>query len=237
MLALAWGDDSDEKLRPLWPYALAKVRVKARMGLLYGAFADERFCQYLVGRIACNARLPLGQGWLRFSATRLFAELAGDAPESLPVRRLALDSSNTTIAFGDRLLMKAYRRLQPGINPELAMGRFLTEIAFPNIAPLAGALEYESREGDGTTLVLLQGFVPNQGDAWSFTLDYLRRFLTDCFEQPNVVREAGENVHAVYLLFAATLGRRTGELHRALARATGDPAFDPEPVTAADIVE
>ncbi|MDS4026438.1 MAG: maltose alpha-D-glucosyltransferase [Candidatus Contendobacter sp.] len=236
-LALAWGDESDEKLRPLWPYALAKVRVRARMGLLYGAFADERFCQYLVGMIGRGARLPLGQGWLRFSATRRFAELAGDAPESLPAKRLALDSSNTTITFGDRLLMKAYRRMRPGINPELEMGRFLTEIAFPNIAPLAGALEYENEGGDYTTLVLLQGFVANQGDAWSFTLDYLKRFLTDCVEQPNVVREAGEKAHAVYRLFAGTLGQRTGELHRALAQTTGDPAFDPEPITATDMAQ
>ncbi len=236
-LALAWEDDSDEKLRPLWPYALAKVRVRTRMGLLYGAFADERFCQYLVGMIARGARLPLGQGWLRFSATRLFAELAGDAPESLPAKRLALDSSNTTITFGDRLLMKAYRRLQPGINPELEMGRFLTEIAFPHIAPLAGALEYESEGGDRTTLVLLQGFVANQGDAWSYTLDYLNRFLDDCRQGTGAVRAAGDHAHAPYLLFAATLGRRTGELHRALAQTTGDPAFDPEPITAVDVAQ
>ena len=234
-LALAWGDDSDERLRLLWPHALAKVRVRARMGLLYGALADERFCQHLVGLIGRGARIPLDQGWLHFSATRRFAELARDAPETLPARQLALDSSNTTIAIGDQLLMKAYRRLQPGMNPELEMGRFLTEIGFPNIAPLAGALEYEDNENDSTTLLLLQGFVANQGDAWSFTLDYLKRFLTDCFEQSNAVREAGKNVHAVYLLFAGTLGRRTGELHRALAQMTGDPAFDPEPITAADL--
>ena len=233
-LALAWGDDSDEKLRPLGRYALARVRVRARMGLLYGAFADERFCQYLVGMIGRGARLPLGQDWLRFSATRRFAELAGDAPEALPARRLALDSSNTTITFGDRLLMKAYRRLQPGVNPELEMGRFLTETGFPNIAPLAGALEYEGESGDRTTLVLLQGFVPNQGDAWNYTLDYLNRFLDDCRQGAGAVRAAGENPHAPYLLFAATLGRRTGELHRALAQPIGDPAFDPEPITAAD---
>jgi maltose alpha-D-glucosyltransferase/alpha-amylase len=236
-LALAWGDDNDEKLRSLWPYALAKVRVRARMGLLYGAFADEQFCQYLVGMIGRGAQLPLGPGWLRFSATPRFAELAGDAPEALPARRLALDSSNTTITFGDRLLMKAYRRMQPGINPELEMGRFLTEIAFPNIAPLAGALEYEGEGGERTTLLLLQGFVPNQGDAWSFTLDYLKRFLTDCVEQPNLIQKAGSDAHAVYLLFAGTLGRRTGELHRALAQRTGDPAFDPEPITADDLTQ
>ena len=96
-------------------------------------------------------------------------------------------------------------------------------------------MEYEDEE-DGTViaLALLQGFVANQGDAWSYTLDYLRRFLDDCL-QPAESTEPGENVHGVYLLFAATLGRRTGELHRALAQTTGNPAFDPEPITVADM--
>ncbi|MBK8182184.1 MAG: maltose alpha-D-glucosyltransferase [Candidatus Competibacteraceae bacterium] len=235
-LALAWEDDGDEKLRPLWPYALAKVRVQARMGLLYGAFSDERFCQTLVSMIARGAQIPLGQGWLRFSATGMFTELAGDSPDVLPAKRLALDSSNTTIAIGDRLLMKAYRRLQTGINPELEIGRFLTEGAFPNIAPLAGALEYEDEAGDRIALVMLQSFVENQGDAWSYTQDYLKRFLTDYLEQPDEVRKAGENVHSAYLLAVGILGRRTGELHQALGRATGNPAFDPEPITVADMI-
>lgn len=82
---------------------------------------------------------------------------------------------------------------------------------------------------------MLQGFVGNQGDAWTYTQDYLKRFLDDCVQQPETVREAGEGVHVLYLLFATTLGRRTGELHRALALATGDAAFDPEPITPADL--
>jgi len=242
-LALAWEDKEDggaEALRPLWPYSLAKVRMRARMGLLYDAFADERFAQGLVKMIARSARIPLGNGWLKFSATQAFQELAGEAPDALPVKRLALDSSNTTLAIGDRLLLKGYRRLQPGVNPELEMGRFLTEIAaFPNAAPLAGAVEYEDEE-DGTViaLALLQGFVANQGDAWSYTQDYLKRFLDDCLQQAEpLTLETAQSVHGVYLLFAATLGRRTGELHRALAQTTGNSAFDPEPITVADMTE
>ena len=238
-LALAWEQDGEEAFRALMPYALARVRVRARMGLLYDAFADERFCQALLKMIGRAERVPLGDGWLKFSATCAFAELAGDASEQLPARRLALDSSNTTIAFGDRLLLKGYRRLQPGINPELEMGRFLTEVAaFPNAAPLAGALEYQDGEtGTVIALALLQGFVANQGDAWSFTQEYLKRFLEDCQQLTESVKEAREDAHAVYLLFAATLGRRTGELHRTLAQTTGDPAFDPEPITTADMAE
>ncbi|HCB14867.1 MAG TPA: alpha-amylase, partial [Gammaproteobacteria bacterium] len=124
---------------------------------------------------------------------------------------------------------------------ELEMGRFLTDVAaFGNAAPLAGALEYENEE-DGTVIALaiLQGFVANQGDAWTYTLDYLKRFFDDRLSQQTepAVLEADESSspHAVFLLFATTLGRRTGELHRALAQTTGNPAFDPEPITVADM--
>ncbi|MER2527129.1 MAG: maltose alpha-D-glucosyltransferase [Candidatus Competibacter denitrificans] len=233
-LALAWGDVSEEKMRPVLPYALAKVRVRARMGLLYGAFADERFCQHLVAMMAGSVQIPVGQGRLRAFATPVLTELAGAAPEALPAKRLTLDSSNTSIAIGDRLLMKAYRRLQSGMSPELEMGRFLTEAGFRNIAPLAGALEYEDHNGERTALVLLQGFVANQGDAWSYTQDYLKRFLDDCLQQPETVQKTDE-IHGLYRIFATTLGRRTGELHRTLAQTSGDPAFDPEPITAADL--
>jgi len=235
-MALAWEDEGEERLRPLWPYALARVRFRARMGLLYDAYADERFGQALVKMMSRNAQIPLGNGWLKFSSTRIFHELAGDIPEMLSIKRLALDSSNTTLSVGDRMLLKGYRRLRPGINPELEMGRFLTDVAaFANSAPLAGALEYEDEDGNVIALAMLQGFVANQGDAWSYTQDYLKRFLDDCLQQPEVVREAGEGVHGLYLLFAGTLGRRTGELHRGLAQTTGDPAFDPEPITATDL--
>ncbi|MFZ1827973.1 MAG: putative maltokinase [Candidatus Competibacteraceae bacterium] len=236
-LALAWEDEGEDKLRPLRSHALARVRARAKMGLLYDAFANEQFGQALVKMIGRNARIPLGSGWLRFTATRAFAEWAGDHPESLLIQRLALDSSNTTLNVGARMLLKGYRRLQPGINPELEMGRFLTEAGFANAAPLAGGLEYEDEEGNTIALALLQGFVANQGDAWSYTQDYLKRFLDDGRPPGDALRTAGQDAHASYRLFAATLGRRTGELHQTLAQTTGDPAFDPEPITANDTAE
>jgi len=234
-LALAWGDISDDKMRPLLPYTLTKIRTGARMGLLYGAFADERFCQNLIALMVDGGQIPVGQGCLHAFATPVLAQLAGDAPETLPVKRLTSDSSNTHIAIGDRLLMKAYRRLQAGRNPELEMGQFLTKSGFCNIAPLAGALEYQSDNGERTALVLLQGFIANQGDAWSYTQDYLKRFLEDCLQQPQMQRKADDEVHNLYRIFATTLGQRTGELHRTLAQATDDPAFNPELITTADL--
>jgi maltose alpha-D-glucosyltransferase/alpha-amylase len=86
------------------------------------------------------------------------------------------------------------------------------------------------------TLALLQGYIENQGDGWSYTLDYLRRFLEECLVAVDPPEPAAK-AHGAYLVLMRTLGQRTGELHNALGTATGDSAFDPEPVTDADLTD
>jgi maltose alpha-D-glucosyltransferase/alpha-amylase len=140
--------------------------------------------------------------------------------------------SNTAVRIGDKLFLKLYRRLQPGINPEVEIGRFLTDIAhFPNIVPVGGTVEYRGDDGNLYSLALLQSFVMNQGDGWDYTINYLVRFLED--------RRTGapmpQDAHGVYIALAQTLAQRTAELHVAFATATDDPAFTPEQITAADL--
>jgi maltose alpha-D-glucosyltransferase/alpha-amylase len=115
------------------------------------------------------------------------------------------------------------------VNPELEVGRFLTEVAkFPNCVPVAGAVEYSAGTSEPATLALLQACVPNQGDGWSYTLDYLQRFL-------ETQRGTPEANHAAYLILIQALATRTAEMHRAFAIRSGDPVFEPEPLTAADV--
>jgi maltose alpha-D-glucosyltransferase/alpha-amylase len=236
-LALAWEKDGEERIRALGAHTLVKVRARAQLGVLYDAFADPGFAQAIVAFIARDAHIKLGEGQLKFSATRAFAELCGgEQPDALTVRLLPTDSSNTLILLGERLFLKGYRRLRAGINPELEMGRFLTEVSpFAHIVPLAGALEYESAGGASFTLALLQGFVANQGDAWNYTQDTLKRILQDSLLQPETAGAQREETYAVFLMRMRTLGARTGELHRALAQPSGDPAFEPEPISAEDL--
>jgi maltose alpha-D-glucosyltransferase/alpha-amylase len=238
-LALAWERDNEEHMRTLWYDALTKVRVRDRIGLLYDAFADEVFCRNLLTRMTEQAQVPLSDGGcLQCSSTSALQVLEGEDLTQISVRRSPVESSNTTIIIGDRLFLKGYRRLENGVNLELEMGRFLTEQSpFDHIVPLAGAVEYKTAHGDLFTLGLLQGFVANQGDAWSYTLDTLRRFLEDCLIQPEEIKNQLDDVHGVYLYMMNTLGLRTGELHRALAEKTGDPAFNPEPITNTDLDE
>jgi maltose alpha-D-glucosyltransferase/alpha-amylase len=231
-LALAWEDAGEERLKGMVPATLARVRQQANVGVLADAYADEAFCHTLLALIGAGRELPCAKGTVRFVPTRIFPELARDLGE-LPVTPSPAQSSNTTLAVGQRLFLKGYRRLRPGVNPELEVGRFLTEVAhFASSVPLAGAVEYVAADGTRMTLALLQAYVDNQGDGWGYTVDYLERFL----EQLSAA-SAGppEDAHGAYLALVHTLGIRTAELHTALARRSGDPAFDPEPVRPQDL--
>ena len=89
------------------------------------------------------------------------------------------------VVMGDRLILKGYRRLRAGTSPELEMGLYLTDVVhFANCAPLAGALEYRDKDGEPRLLALLQAYVANQGDGWTYSLEYLRRHLEEHLTAP-----------------------------------------------------
>ncbi|MEO7547640.1 MAG: maltose alpha-D-glucosyltransferase [Ramlibacter sp.] len=233
-LALAWEDHDEERVHALTPAALAKVRQQANVGVMGDAFYDADFCRALVQAVASGMELPTGAGRLLFRPTAAFAGIDADIA-AMSVSRPGALSSNTVVTLGDTYFLKGYRRLRVGVNPELEMGRFLTDVVhFDHCVPVLGALEYLGNDGRTMTLALVQAHVSNQGDGWDYTLGYLDRFLQALHTTPDPQLPAAE-AHGGYLALAGTLGRRTAELHRALARRTGDPAFDPQPITAQDI--
>jgi maltose alpha-D-glucosyltransferase/alpha-amylase len=217
------------------PTSVAKVRQQAHIGILADAFADEAFCQALVLSIGAGETFASHQGVIRFTPTCSYEALAGESIADLAVHPVAIQGSNTAVLLGERLFLKGYRHLQIGINPELEIGRYLTESGnFPHLASVAGAVEYEAAGGSCMTLALLQGQVENQGDFWRYTLDYLSRFIEEC--RISVTPCTTQTpVHAAYLSLIKTLGQRTGELHNALNATTDNAAFNPEPVSDADV--
>ncbi|HEX5514400.1 MAG TPA: maltose alpha-D-glucosyltransferase, partial [Gammaproteobacteria bacterium] len=236
-LGIAWEKNGEEaRTRALLPWALARVRQRAQVGILYSALGSEEFCQALVAAIGAGREVEFGDGRLRFFRTSAYGRLAAGVEEE-PVHHPTMEQSNTCVFFGDRLFLKMYRRLQEGINPELEMGLFLTEtVPFSHVIPVAGGIEYLGNDGTVITLALLQGYVENQGDGWHATLDYLERLLTGVQTQgaaaPVEPPQEEPAPHAAYIFLAEMLGRRVGELHQALATVTGNPDFDPEPMTA-----
>ena len=236
-----------------WPHsAIAWLRNDGEegRGLLYDALGPPGFAESVLGAIARRRRATAGGGTLVGSTTRAFARLRGPETVRLEASISVVEQSNNSVVFGERLVLKVFRRLEEGVNPELEMGRFLTEkTGFAQIAPLAGSLEYRRDHREPETLAVLQGYVPNQGDAWQHTQNTLSHFFNgpdlavgDPPEMPrNLVQasvadlpEIATRTIGAYLESARLLGRRTAELHTALASDPTDPAFAPERISPQD---
>ena len=159
---------------------------------------------------------------------------------------MKVEQTNTSVAFGRQFILKLVRRLEEGINPDLEIGRFLTDKGCAFVPPVAGAMEYRRPGAEPVTIAILQKFIPNRGDAWCYTLDVLRSY----FERVAVQRDAVEVLlspasllspppekdipHPVYEVIgpyvesARLLGQRTGSLHALLASERENPRFAPE---------
>jgi maltose alpha-D-glucosyltransferase/alpha-amylase len=233
-LALAWEERDEERVRNLYTSAIAKIRQQANIGVMGDAFADEAFCRAVVVAMAKRRDIATVQGKLEFRPTAAFAQLAGRDFATLPVARPQGSSSNTVVVMGERLILKGYRRLRAGASPELEMGLYLTEVVrYPNCAAVAGTLEYAGNDGQTKLLAMLQAYVANQGDGWTYSLEYLRRHLEQHRTAP-ATDALPVNAHEAYLVMIRTLARRTAELHVALATPTDNATFAPQPLTRAD---
>lgn len=230
-LALAFDDDDEERSRTLAAQAVSKVRQQAHMGLLADAMADAPFCRAMVEAIKDRRVLNADGGTLRFIPGAGCAEVVGDAlRQPMPLHRLAV-GSNSVGLLGERLFVKAYRRLQPGPAPEVEMGRYLADVAgYAHCVPVAGSVEFHGADGQAWTLALVQARVVHQGDAWDFMVDQLGRGLEAAARAAGGEAEVEPPLERVQVL-----ARRVAELHLALSLRTGIAAFEPEPVAAADL--
>jgi maltose alpha-D-glucosyltransferase/alpha-amylase len=184
------------------------------------------------------------------SKGKTFNTLLGDHALPLESRVLKADQSNTAIMYDELFFFKLYRRTAEGTNPDMDIIRFLTEkTTFTHIPPFAGALEYQTEGKSPYVLGILQGFVQNQGDTWTYSLDAVKRYfdrllakknsikpeelIIDLFDFDNaeVPSELQEILGGIYLEMARLLGERTADLHLALSSSEDDPGFAPEPFT------
>ncbi len=258
-LAIALGERGDSVCEHHGAAVVCKVRTPQGQGYLYDAMLEDTTSRALLELIANSGELKTQNGTAHGIPSSRWAELRGPAGEPLEIRRGSAEQSNTNILFGQRLIMKLFRRQQMGPNPDTEIGRYLTEhTSFHHIAPFAGAIEYvpaghEEDPAFTSTLAMVQGLVPNEGDGWEWTLEELDRFFEDVVTTPipedqrpplqvplRSLLEGEESALArehigVYHEAAVLLGRRTAEMHLALATPTTDTAFAPEPFGAADL--
>ncbi|HSA57489.1 MAG TPA: maltose alpha-D-glucosyltransferase [Gemmatimonadaceae bacterium] len=222
-------------------------------GVVCDGLVDPRFAEAAVHAMLRRRQIRGTMGVLagsRTGAVAADAALAASANGSLrPVRWLDQDQSNSSVNFADRFILKLFRRITEGINPELEMGRFLSQRKFPHVAPVIGALEYTAARRAPLTVGVLQAWVPNEGDVWRFTIDQLQGYfeqalgrvsqgqrppdpdghVLDTIDQPAPPQVA--ELFGAYMETARLLGQRTAEMHLVLASDRETPAFAPEPYT------
>jgi maltose alpha-D-glucosyltransferase / alpha-amylase len=219
--------------------------------LLKDALTDEQFLTCLLDAISRGASLSGTRGQIRTVATSALPSLWTPAEGPLRASLMNAEQSNSSVIYEKRLVLKIFRHVQQGLNPDLEIGSFLTEKArFRNVPPLAGYLEYLNGDGARTALGILQGYVANQGDAWQFTLkalaEYYEKWLPSSLSAAEIpygplldlcrqsIPDQAKGRIGPYLDAASLLGRRTAELHLALVSVPDDPDFAPQPFSDAD---
>jgi maltose alpha-D-glucosyltransferase/alpha-amylase len=214
------------------PNALAAVRRGPREGTLLDATADAAFISALLAKVRAGSTVET-EGWrLEFSPVGKFAE--SNPPPIEDVRAVNTEQSNTTVLVGQDYVVKLFRRVEPGINPEIEVGRFLTEMAgFANMPPLLGTVEMVAGESR-SALAVIHRFIENQGDVWSVTNAYLDRYVE---EQRLLTGEAAteSDEQAAYLVRMRQVGRRVAEMQLALASRDDIPDFTPVPINRRDV--
>jgi maltose alpha-D-glucosyltransferase / alpha-amylase len=229
-----------------------KVHSAARATDLHlrNALTDDGFLRSLLDAIEKKAAFSGSEGEIRASYTSVFPALCGTTASALQPRPIKAEQSNSSIIYGDRAILKFFRRTAEGENPDLEIGRFLTEERdFPHIPAVAGWIEYKGQADRQMSLGILQAFVPNVGDAWQFTLKALSSFWKEAekyselhsvamlqnqgpaAEDKQDLPEPIINHISPYLDAVSQLAKRTAELHLALGAESSDPRFEPEPYT------
>ena len=232
--AVAWGEENLAPGAPLLPYTLARVRRGPQVGALYDATYADDFARTLLRLMREEGEHATGDLFLLCLSGAHRDEL--EIPPDAAVRRIGAEQSNSLLAVDERVLLKVYRRLEPGPHPELELCRFLTDVAgFAHTPRLLGSIEHVGGDEGPMALAAAFEFVSNQGDGWQFTLDHLDRVLEQIRHMPEESRPAPTELHELYLAIARLIGRHTAELHRALAQGGDDPAVAAEPYTADDL--
>jgi trehalose synthase-fused probable maltokinase len=205
--------DDAARVRQEWPQALLTTATGG--GVIADGLSDDNFCTAFLELIRTRqVRRSAAGSW------RSTTESQWPSVPMVPIRRTAPDQSNTSVLFGDAAILKLFRRIEPGPNPDVEMCAFLTRRGFPQVPRMLGTVEYVRDGAAPAAIAMVQQLVPNRGNGWEVMLDAVADEQTDDGSQ------ARHDAHAL----PALLGRRTGELHVELT--AGDTeALAPEPFT------
>jgi maltose alpha-D-glucosyltransferase/alpha-amylase len=249
-MAYAEGERADQILADQRHMVIARLRVGRRVeaGILYDPLGERRFASALLELTIGRRRLHGERGGEVVGGTTRALRKLLSGSDGLEPNIVRGEQSNSSINFGNRLIMKLFRKIEPGRNPDLELGRFLTEeVGFPHTPPVAGFIEYLRGKDEPLTLAIVQGYVQNEGDAFDYALDVVRRYYDTVLTRPDITPPLlktgvaslltaarqqppalAEELIGGYLESARLLGQRTAEMHQALAKGSG-PVMAPEP--------
>ncbi len=232
-LATVWDDEPSAALPG--QLALARVRRGRRVGLLTDAFSVPAFARRLLQALADGEPLDTPDGAILFEPIADKVETLRQ-PADAPVIWLSAEQSNSSLVVGDAVMLKLFRFVSTGEHPEAEMTRYLTARGFANAPALLGEIARVERDGTRHVLAVAQGFVRNQGDAWTWTLSQFNRALDDTASREASAEARVDDIRD-YHAFAASIGRQLGVMHDVLAQPSDDPAFAPGRAGAADVAE
>ncbi len=243
-MALARENQFDRLLQEHPQAVIARLKLKDDPStfLLYDALADAAFGEALLEVLTRKRTIHGRHRQMRGFTTRAFRTQFPNSRTLPPATIMRSEQSNTSIRFGDQLILKLIRKLSPGVNPDFEIGQLLTEKRFPHCAPTDGVIELRLNHEEPMTMAILQGFVSNRGDAWSYTLDQLDHYFAAAAGQAlpelpapipvdmldSVPSDETVGLIGDFLESARLLGRRTAEMHMCLASEQSLPEFKPE---------
>ena len=202
---------------------------EGKKGAIYDAAGDDDFAACLLPFLAEDLSVDVGDSMVLSGVSTTAGKALIREVEGQPQKMLGVEQSNTSLIIGKKVMLKMYRRTAFGSHPEVATTSFLTEEAkFKNTPAYLGMLDLKYADGRTMALGILQSFVPNVGDGWSYTMEYLKSYFAEA------LGENKKSNHTAYLKKVRLLGQRTAEMHKAFALGT-DAVFKPEPVTAEDL--
>ncbi|WP_439855653.1 maltose alpha-D-glucosyltransferase [Pseudomonas yamanorum] len=206
--------------------ALARVRRVRQVGLVTDAFSLDTYIRGVIQGLQASTVLSSTDGEIRFEPTAQLAKL--ELNDESEVRYLAAEQSNSSVVVGGSLVLKLIRKVSAGVHPELEMGAYLTEAGYEHISPLLGSVIRHDADGQDNLLMIAQGYLSNQGDAWGWTQNNLERAIRDELAEAMSEQEQHYNALGELADFAGLLGQRLGEMHQVLAAPTTNKAFKPE---------